>query len=515
MSYGESLLLTAPEELDVIQALLQKREQQEILRAEIEAEIARLEQLEEEAREQREQELLEEQQRLEEEAQALIDAYTLGNRDKPQDYQNLFDNSIKHTFIVDFDTAEWEGLIQDMEDYHDLYGTYRSNNYRKVDVTYITDDETLSIKDVGIRSKGNIYSRYPPVNSQGDVIPIHYVLKFNETFDTQVGTEEYTLLKTREVFDLEKLIFKHNRNNDATYLSEVYSMQVFRDAGVAAPMMSLANYIIRIDGEVVFEELYGVQEYIDEEFVRKQLQDVPTKEVGDLYKVIWPGTLEPIYNTSLIGIREWETNTRPVYGLESNDDIMNYQQLIDFTFALDNSNETERKAFIEESINVDNMIRAFAVSIFLGNPDDYRGNANNYYLYFDQQGVFTYIPFDFDHSLGQGWPGNPVFIDYSLGNDIYTWEGDGFSAATRNIPLIDNILLTYDEYQILYEDYLEAFISDGTFSYTGFSALFNQAQALYGDQYYMVNDKEYYITTKITNVLEDIEQYRNIRKFHS
>lgn len=496
-----NLFINLPDDFDILLVLQREQEQQQAL---IDARNDYLAQ-------QYENYLadLEEQEQLrQEELDAIKNAYTLGDRDKPQDYQNLFDNSIKHTFVIDFDSTEWQGLIDDMESYHDMFGNYRSNNYRKVDVTYYTDDEELFIPDVGIRSKGNIFSRYPPVDEWGNVRPIHYVLKFNETFDTLEGTEAYDWLKTREVFDLEKLAFKWNRNGDPTYLSEVYSMQVFRDAGVAAPMMSLTKFVIRIDGFEVMSELYTVQEVIDEEFIRKQLQDVPTQEVGDLYKVIWPGTLEPIYNSNLYGIREWETNTRPVYGLETNDDVPDYQQLINFTLRLDESDLYIRQLYMEQMLDIDNMIRAFAASIFLGNPDDYRGNANNYYLYFDLQGKATYIPYDFDHSLGQGWSGEPVFIDYTLGNDIYIWEGVGFSENTRNIPLVDNVLLAYDEYRISYENYLEQFINDGIFSYASFSALFNTAESLYGDEFSMTNDKYYYFDTKINNVLEDIAFYR-------
>lgn len=517
-----SLLLTLPDDIDVVQAILSKRDQ-----------LAELERLKNEALEDYYSQLLEEEQerieaeedriqdeldriqeeedRIKAEQDALINAYTLGDRDKPLDYQILFDPAVKHTFIIDFDSTEWQGLIDDMELYNNLYGTYRSNNYRKVDVTYITEDETLEIMDVGIRSKGNIYSRYPPVDGNGDVIPIHYVLKFNETFDTLPGTDAYDLLKKREVFDLEKLAFKWNRNNDQTYLSEVYSMQVFRDAGVAAPNMALTKFVIRIDGQVEMEELYSVQEVIDEEFIRKHLQDVPTKEVGDLYKVVWPGTLEPIYDMNLVGVRDWISNTRPVYGLETNDDVPDYTQLIEFTRNLSMTNVTERRTYIENTIDIDMYLRAFAVSVLLGNPDDYRGNANNYYAYFDLNGVFHYLPYDFDHSLGQGWSGSPVFINYSLGNDIYIWEGNGFSSYTRNIPLIDNVLLEYEDYQIQYENYIEQFVTDGTFSYDTFNALFIMSNDLYGDEFFMTNDKAWFINGKITNVLDDIDYYRSLR----
>ncbi len=511
LSYGQSLLLTTPEDIDIIQAILAKREQQAELEAQIQAELDRIAEEEAEAQRLLEEQLQAELDRLQAEYDALVDAYTLRDRDKPQDYITLFDNGVEHTFIIDFTQAEFDGLVQDMQDYHDLYNTYRSNNYRKVNVTYITDDETIFIQDVGIRSKGNIYSRYLPIDGGGNVIPIHYVLKFNETFDTIEGTDEYDFLKTREVFDVEKLIFKWNRNYDPTYLSEVYSMQLFRQVGVAAPQMSLSKFIIRIDGVVQREDLYGVQEYIDEEFIRKNLQAIPTQEVGDLYKAIWPGTLEPITDLSNIGIRDWETNYRPTYGLETNTDVPNYAQLIDFTYDLANANTIERKAFIDNYVNVDSLLRALAVSVYLGNPDDYRGNANNYYIYFNEDGVFTYIPFDFDHSLGQGWDGSPVFINYSLGNDIYIWEGNGFSSYTDNIPLVDNILLEYDEYKIQYENYLEMFISAGYFSYDSFSDLYDTAYGLYGDEFWMSNNKEYYIDTKIAKVLSDVTYYRNLR----
>jgi hypothetical protein len=71
--------------------------------------------------------------------------------------------------------------------------------------------------------------------------------------------------------------------------------------------------------------------------------------------------------------------------------------------------------------------------------------------------------------------------------------------------------LDYEEYQILYEDYLEYFIDTGVFSYESFSELFDIAEALYGDEFTMSNNKEYYITTKINRVLSDVQYYRNER----
>ena len=276
------------------------------------------------------------------------------------------------------------------------------------------------------------------------------------------------------------------------------------------PNITLTKLVIRIDGVEEMTELYTAQEAIDEEFIRKQIQETPTKEVGDLYKVIWPGTLQPLTNMYEVGVRNWETNYRPTYGKETNQDIIDYSTLIDFTRNLNNYSGLTLKNYLEDNFDVDMFIRALAVNVLLGNPDDYRGNANNYYLYFDVNDYLSFIPFDYDHSMGVGWSGHPVFIDYTIGNDIYEWEGSSFSVYSDYTPLVDKVL-EFEEYQILYENYLEQFINDGSFSYTYYNNLFNTLESVYGDEFDMNNDKLYYITAKTNAVLEDITFYRNQR----
>jgi len=514
-----SLLLNLPSELDVISYLSQESDREQLfLEAQRDYLLDQqdiLQDFTKKLNEQREVILLD-QQKIEEERlkiieEAIKNAYTLGDRNKPQDYQNLFNDGIKHTFIVDFDSTEWQDLKDSMNDYNNQYGSYRSNEYHQVDVTYLGDEEEIYIQDVGIRTKGNIYSRYIPEDGSGNVIPVHYVLKFNETFDAVEGTQEYDWLKKREVFDLEQLIFKWNRVNDSTYINELYSYRMFKEAGVTIPEMSLSKFVIRIDGVVKMEELYTIQEQMDEEFIRKHLQETPTSVVGDMYKVVWPGTLEPLYDNSDIGIREWETNYRPTYGLKTNTNIPNnFSNLRGFTTRLDSYSGIMLKNYLEDKFDVDMFIRTLAVNVLVGNPDDYRGNANNYYLYFDENNFLTFLPFDYDNSMGEGWSGSPIFIDYTIGNDIYTWEGNGFGSNTDDIPLVEKIL-EYEEYQILYEGYLETFIADGYFSETYYINLFDTFERVYGDEFDMSYNKHDYISGKIDAVLEDIDYYRNER----
>lgn len=395
-----------------------------------------------------------------------------------------------------------------MNEYYEQFGTYKSNNYRKVDVTYIADNEIYEIKDVGIRSKGNDYSRFPPDRGYGEILPIHYMMKFNETFDLEEGTEEYDLLKKREVFNIEQLLFKWNNTSDPGYTNEVFSYEMFRQIGVPIPMASFAEMQIVIDGKVERVELYNIFEQYDEEFIRKHLQEVPTKEVGDLYKGLWSATLDPILSSQEYGIRNWEVNYRPLYGKETNKDINSYDLLVDFSFGINESDLTERKAFIEEYFNIDSFMKAMAMNVLLGNPDDYRGNANNFYYYIESDGYLTYLPFDYDNSMGSGWTGYDVFINYTLGNDIYEWGWADWMPCGK--PLWDNTIV-YEEYQILYEDYLMEFIDEGIYSEESYLDIYNHVEMLYSDIAEIRYDKSYFITTKIQVVQEDVEYYRNQR----
>jgi spore coat protein CotH len=471
VSSEESMLTNLPTQEEIIQAMLDRSEQ-----------MSEIDQL------------------LEEQMQVTYD--------QEAEYETLFSYDVRHTFIIQFTQEEWDGLLNDMYDYYNLYGTYKSNNYHKVDVLYVADGNVTEINDVGIRTKGNDYSRRPPEDASGNVIPVHYMLKFNETFDLLPGTEEYDALKTREVFNIEQLLMKWNNTNDPSYTNEVYSYEALRQAGVPMPRASWAEVRIVIEGRIEQVTLYKIFEHYDEEFIRKHLQETPTKTVGDLYKGLWSATLDPIQSSEEYGVRDWETNYRPLYGRETNKLSTDYTTLVDFSWGINIGDLDARKEFIEANFNIDNFMRASAMNVLLGNPDDYRSNANNFYYYFDEDGYMTYLPFDLDNSLGSGWAGHEGFINYTLGNDIYEWNWPDWMPCGK--PLWDNTIV-YEEYQLLYEQYLLEFIESGIYSYEAYEELYNKTESLYGDFNYFYLDKEDYFNTKISAVLEDVEYYQSNR----
>lgn len=102
---------------------------------------------------------------------------------------------------------------------------------------------------------------------------------------------------------------------------------------------------------------------------------------------------------------------------------------------------------LEEYLNVEEILKYFAVNTFAVNLDSYSGGMfHNYYLY-EEDGVCEIIPWDLNMSFGgfnQGTSGNA--INFPIDNPV--------TGTLEDYPLIAK-LLEVDEYKELYHSYLE------------------------------------------------------------
>jgi len=129
---------------------------------------------------------------------------------------------------------------------------------------------------------------------------------------------------------------------------------------------------------------------------------------------------------------------------------------------------------------MDAFARAMAMGFLIGSPDDFRSNANNYYLYFNNNHVY-YIPFDMDNSMGYGW--NP-YEDFGISLDIntvqpsnYSWYGD-----VTDFVLVYN-LFRDDDFVTLYNSYLQQFAAtEGEFSYQEYYDEYMLVRTLYRNE---------------------------------
>lgn len=176
------------------------------------------------------------------------------------------------------------------------------------------------------------------------------------------------------------------------------------------------------------------------------------------------------------------------------DDISNYSAIFDnaifkstdsddYTKILDMIEHLDSMEDIESYLDVDEVLRYFAANTFLVNLDSYVSNMNhNYYLY-ENDGVVSILPWDYNLSFAGFQAG-------SASNAINFPIDSPVSNSLEDNPLIAN-LLEVDEYKNLYHQYLDEivnnFINNGTYE-----TLITKTDALISD--YVKNDATAFYT---------------------
>lgn len=111
-----------------------------------------------------------------------------------------------------------------------------------------------------------------------------------------------------------------------------------------------------------------------------------------------------------------------------------------------------RVDFYEKWFDVDFFVKTVAVNMLVGMDDDYWGNKNNYYLYFDNgkngSGKCYMIPFDYDNTMGCSITGDKV-----ISNPMEWGNGE-------NRPLMQHFLEVPEYKQLLKITLLEVSSQD-------------------------------------------------------
>lgn len=425
-----------------------------------------------------------------------------------ENYERLFSSSTRKVLTISVTQQAYDELDGYMTAYMEQFGTYRSDDYVVSHITYEDDLGTLEMNQVGFRTRGNL-SRNRIIDDEGNIIVNHYKLKFDETFG---GTLD---VSKRFMFGLEELDLKYNRNWDETYMNEHFALELYRSYEVFAQRTTLILVQLKIDDVIHKMGIYTAFEPIDETFIQRRFEG--NHATGDLYKALWqqfgPARLVRPDDFNAIGIKDVETNYRPAYDLKTNKKTSTHEALLTFLDAMGNT-EMYRQSFLETYVDLNYMARFFAVSHVLGNPDDIRGNGNNYFFYFDpEEELFYIIPYDLDHSLGQGWGGEPVYENQLVDTPIYNYPEyfDHALGMDVSIPFIDT-LMSMPTFQVLYEDTLKRIVEEPVFTFdyvkaeidTFEEAYANDIQSLYISLAFGYRDLESYINDKKESILNQL-----------
>jgi len=264
-------------------------------------------------------------------------------------YENIVFNKNKVT-TVDIEIAE--------EDWADMLENAADEELKQADITV----NGKKIENVAIRTKGNLTLR-SVIKSDSD----RYSLKID--FDYYDDTQS--------LYGLKKLNLNNNYS-DSTLMREYISYELMEQMGLPTPAHSYMY--VTVNGEE--RGLFLGVEAVDETFLANNYGS----NNGFLFKPDGTGS-------DLKYISDDMTDYTGI-GLKTNKDNINQSKFVEMLDAINNGGD------IEKYLDVDEMLRYFAVNTALVNLDSYQGNMkHNYYLY-EQNGNFSIIPWDYNMSFG-------------------------------------------------------------------------------------------------------------------
>ncbi|MBL1386663.1 MAG: CotH kinase family protein [Colwellia sp.] len=308
------------------------------------------------------------------------------------------------------------------ENWQDILDNPLDEEYHETAITF----NGVTLDSVAIRTKGGSSLR-SVANSSSD------------RYSFKVDINEY--VSGQKFFGLKKFTLQ-NSFNDPSYMREVIAYELMDEMGVPTPEHAYVNFYV--NGELF--GLYLMVEAVDGEFVEKHF----TNSNGDLYKPDGTGS-------DLLWLGD-DIQSYTDINLQTNEESTDNGAFINFVESLDKG-ETS-------AIDIDTLLRYMSVSTSLSNLDSYHGPlAHNYYIY-DDDGVFSILPWDFNESFG-------TFAMDCNGVDVRElYIDEPVSGALSERPLIANVFAEQSNLDT-YHSYLTQLIN-GELSSDTFNARVNE-----------------------------------------
>lgn len=407
--------------------------------------------------------------------------------EQPDYVTTIFDDDKVMDINIEMDETAWQEMLDNAS-----AEEYTAANITVNGVTY---------NNIAIRPKGN--SSLSQLVMDDTTERYSFKVKFDEYVDGQT------------LDGLSKLVLNNNMS-DATYMREYLSYKLLDSLGVPTPACSYAN--ITVNGEEW--GLYLAVEPVEEEFIERNYGSTDgnlykpesdsvavggnkDKDSTNTKPDFDPTQITQDSNNTTPGNSNNQMMTPPDINSGGNsnqqmqmpsdigggmmgrgmggnsngsdlvwngNDISNYSAIFDnaifkttdsddYTKILDMIEHLYTMEDIESYLNVDEVLRYFAANTFLVNLDSYASNMNhNYYLYEDD-GVVSILPWDYNLSFGGFQAGSASSaINFPIDSPV--------SGTLEDNPLIAN-LLEVDEYKELYHQYLNEivnnFVNNGTY----------------------------------------------------
>lgn len=246
----------------------------------------------------------------------------------------------------------------DENDFQNMLDNASAEEYKEASVDY----NGIHFDHIGIRTKGNLSLR--SVVQMSDSDRYSFKLSFDEYLNqTLEGISKINL---------------NNNYSDASYMREFLTYELAKQMGLPTPKYSFVNVYVN-------DELWGFYlavEQIGDAYLERNFGN----SYGALYKGEMTGS-----GSDLTWLGE---DPESYTGLALKSETTNDDILIDMINELNNGTDYEKYIDTEEAL------KYIALQVITNNTDSYiGGNKQNYYLYEDD-GVFSILPWDYNMAFG-------------------------------------------------------------------------------------------------------------------
>lgn len=332
----------------------------------------------------------------------------------PEYSVRIFDDSYVHRIDIQID--DWDKFLEEAPE----------EEYTECDVEI--DGELFT--SIGLRAKGNNSRR---LVEEYDLDRYSLKIEFDHF---QEGNTYYGLDK----------MSLDSSFQDNSYLKNYITYDMMSFMGVPSP---LCSYVwVTVNGEDW--GLFLAVEEPEEAFARRNFG----ADHGMLYK--------PDYRS----LEETNNDVALKYTTDNPEDYDNIfrhakfdctesdkQRLIQALKVLTEGQGTE----VESAVNVDEVLRYFTVQVFVVNLDSYLGKTGHNYFLYEEDGVISILPWDYNlafatYSLGMPDPVNDagLYVNYPI-------DTPAAGEIMMNRPLYHNLMKT-EEYFSLYHEYFNYFM---------------------------------------------------------
>ena len=392
----------------------------------------------------------------------------------------------ERSYVFDMNHIPEVRITISLDEWNRLLAEYDKNSntkeYFHCDVNFTLKGEEYIISDAGVRLKGNT-SRRRPENGNGKHIKDnadwqHCHFQFN--FRKYQKDEEHTVRGVRKMY---LKWFK----DDAAYCREIFCYDLFRRFGVWTAIKNCyCRLWIHVEGDKnpAYFGVYEMNETIDDTFLKMRKEQFGSHK-GNLWKCNYGASLNYDRDKNA-SMGESDDTSDPTYEVEEiNSDLEGAKaQLRHFMKQLRDLKGQQLHDWLGEAIDINLLLRTYAVNVAVGMWDDYWNNTNNFYIYFNSTDTEKYkfylIPYDYDNTLGTSH--NCGVQNDSGRQDPLNWGNNSTS------PLISKVL-QFEDYRKIYVDALnELCSSSGEFYYTKAVARIKAWHAMIGN--YVDNDTD-------------------------